>query len=425
VLSEEIAGDLQVSYQYSMWGERLSQVKFKPDGSEEDSFYGYSPHSDVETLTNESGDTRATYGYTAYGKDDTQSFTGIDKPDTQNPGQEPYNPYRFNAKRFDPATGDYDMGFRDYDPGLNRFLTRDLYNGALSDLNLQLDPWNSNRYAFAGGNPISIVEFDGHFGWSSITNFVKEHKAEIVGAVVGIAVGVGCTALTAGAGALGCAALGGAIGSMVTHGMTTEEHTVGGYLTAGAIGAASGMLGYGAGKLLQPVTSKAGGLIRSWVGRGGGGAAGAADDIAAGTGREIVKREGSLTILGKAKQTEIDYGNILKGRGYDVTVRGTAAEGGDLVVNGVQYELKTLRAATQTAVMRNVREGLEQGAGRVVINGTPARLSHADAIRALERLEGAGHLKNAIEVVIETARGRIVWTPQSPPLRPHIPRNAI
>jgi RHS repeat-associated protein len=162
VLSEEIAGQVQKSYQYSPWGQRLSQVKFTPGGGEEDSFYGYSPHSDVETLTNQAGDTRATYGYTAYGKDDTQAFTGIDKPDAQDPTREPYNVYRFNAKRFDPASGDYDMGFRDYDPGLNRFLSRDVYNGALADLDLGLSPWTMNRYGFAGGNPISFVELDGH-----------------------------------------------------------------------------------------------------------------------------------------------------------------------------------------------------------------------------------------------------------------------
>jgi hypothetical protein len=106
VLSEEIAGQIQTSYQYSPWGHRLSQVKFKAGGVEEDSFYGYNPHADVETLTSEAGDTRATYGYTAYGKDDKESFTGIDKPDAQNPGAEPYNVYRFNAKRIDrpPAT---------------------------------------------------------------------------------------------------------------------------------------------------------------------------------------------------------------------------------------------------------------------------------------------------------------------------------
>jgi len=54
------------------------------------------------------------------------------------------------------------MGFRNYDPGLNSFLSRDMYNGALADLSLGMDPWNANRYAFAGGNPISLVELDGH-----------------------------------------------------------------------------------------------------------------------------------------------------------------------------------------------------------------------------------------------------------------------
>ena len=53
------------------------------------------------------------------------------------------------------------MGFRDYSPGLNRFLTRDTYNGALADLNLGTDPWTGNRYALAGGNPITGIETDG------------------------------------------------------------------------------------------------------------------------------------------------------------------------------------------------------------------------------------------------------------------------
>jgi RHS repeat-associated protein len=162
VVSESVSGQLQRSYQYSPWGERLSQLKRNPDGSSEESFYGYNPHTDVETLTDQNGDTRATYGYTAYGQNDDTTFTGVDKPDAQNLTKEPYNFYRFNAKRFDTASGTYDMGFRDYDPGLNRFLTRDLYNGALADLDLASDSFTSNRYAFAGGNPISNIELDGH-----------------------------------------------------------------------------------------------------------------------------------------------------------------------------------------------------------------------------------------------------------------------
>ncbi|WP_399477395.1 DNRLRE domain-containing protein [Streptomyces sp. TRM68367] len=162
VLNEEVAGELTKSYQYSPWGERLSQVKHNTDGTTEDGYYGYNGHTDVETLTDGNGDTKATYGYTAYGKDDDAEFTGIDKPDTADPTKEAYSPYRFNAKRWDAQSGTYDMGFRDYDPGLNRFTTRDIYNGALADMGLGADPYTSNRYAFTGGNPISFVELDGH-----------------------------------------------------------------------------------------------------------------------------------------------------------------------------------------------------------------------------------------------------------------------
>ncbi|MGW4958007.1 DNRLRE domain-containing protein [Nonomuraea sp. NPDC004186] len=163
VLDEEVAGKLVRSFQYSPWGERLSQVKVKADNSDESSYYGYNPHTDVEQITSESGDTRATYGYTAYGKNDDKLFTGVDKPDPVDPtAKEEYNPYRFNAKRWDNSTGMYDMGFRDYNPGINRFLNLDAYNGALDDLSLSLDPWTANRYAFAGGNPIGGIEIDGH-----------------------------------------------------------------------------------------------------------------------------------------------------------------------------------------------------------------------------------------------------------------------
>ncbi|MEV4755359.1 DNRLRE domain-containing protein [Micromonospora sp. NPDC049559] len=186
VLDEEAAGKVTKSYQYSPWGQRLSQVTHKDDGTEEDGYYGYNPHTDVEQVTDENGDTKATYGYTAYGSNDDAQFTGIDKPDAGDPTKEPYNAYRFNAKRWDQGSGNYDMGFRDYSPGLNRFLSRDSYNGALADMNLGISPFTGNRYAFAGGNPISNVEVDGHdFG---------DIFAGVV-AAVGVAVDVTSSAL--------------------------------------------------------------------------------------------------------------------------------------------------------------------------------------------------------------------------------------
>ena len=162
LIDERVGGQVTKSYQYSPWGERLSQVKYAADGSTEDGYYDYNAHSDVESVTDRNGDTKATYGYTAYGDKDDGQTTGVDKPDVQDPTKEPYNAYRFNGKRWDPASGNYDMGFRDYSPGLNRFLSRDMYNGALADQRLATDPFTGNRYAFGGGNPISSVELDGH-----------------------------------------------------------------------------------------------------------------------------------------------------------------------------------------------------------------------------------------------------------------------
>ncbi|WP_314618205.1 golvesin C-terminal-like domain-containing protein [Streptomyces stackebrandtii] len=179
VLNEEVTGQLAKSYQYSPWGERLSQVKHNTDGTREDGYYAYNGHTDVEAVTTISGDTKATYGYTAYGSDDTTEFTGIDKPDVTDPNKEPFNAYRFNAKRWDAQSGTYDMGFRDYSPGLNRFTTRDMYNGALSDMGLGADPFTGNRYAFTGGNPTSFVELDGHifgFPWESINQMIRDAK---------------------------------------------------------------------------------------------------------------------------------------------------------------------------------------------------------------------------------------------------------
>jgi RHS repeat-associated protein len=173
VLGEEVAGQLTKSYQYSPWGQRLSQITHQADleaGVEagESAYYGYNAHTDVETLTDDTGNTVATYGYTAYGNADESEYTGIDKPEAGTPEDaEPYNAYRYNSKRWDAGSGTYDMGFRDYAPGLNRFTTRDMYNGALANMILGSDPYSGNRYAFTAGNPISRIEQDGHW-WEAL-----------------------------------------------------------------------------------------------------------------------------------------------------------------------------------------------------------------------------------------------------------------
>jgi RHS repeat-associated protein len=54
------------------------------------------------------------------------------------------------------------MHARHYRPESGRFLSRDQYASAAGDQALQADPLTQNRYAFAGGNPVTNVEFDGH-----------------------------------------------------------------------------------------------------------------------------------------------------------------------------------------------------------------------------------------------------------------------
>jgi RHS repeat-associated protein len=136
-------------------------------------YYTLNPHTDTEALTNPStGAVTQVYRYLAYGNLDTKTNTGRGKvtqgEDTDNQvanassDNDILNPYRYNDDRTDILTGNYDMGFRTYSTSIGQFLSRDMYNGALKDMSLGLDPWTGNRYAFGGGNPITGIEMDGH-----------------------------------------------------------------------------------------------------------------------------------------------------------------------------------------------------------------------------------------------------------------------
>ncbi|MER5179468.1 DNRLRE domain-containing protein [Streptomyces sp. NPDC002896] len=182
LLRETVDGKADKDYQYLAGGQRATQIKHKDGGGEEYSQYVTSPRGDVEAITKEDGKTRSTYGYTAYGSDDESQMTGADKPDAGGADKDAYNAFRFNSSRWDGASGTYDMGFRNYDPGLNRFLTRDSYSGALADMSLATDPFTGNRYAFAGGNPISFVELDGHLFGMSLSD-IGHAALDVVGMV--------------------------------------------------------------------------------------------------------------------------------------------------------------------------------------------------------------------------------------------------
>ncbi|MGI5402457.1 DNRLRE domain-containing protein [Streptomyces sp. CA-135486] len=157
VLSEELDGTLARTYQFGLGGERLSQLNHL---NGESGYYGYNGHGDVETFTSYTNTPTSTYAYTAYGQDVRDEWTGLDSITA--PDDEGTNPYRFNGKRWNAQSETYDMGFRDYSPEHNRFISRDSYAGAAADMSLGTGAANSNRYGFAGGNPVNNVDRDGH-----------------------------------------------------------------------------------------------------------------------------------------------------------------------------------------------------------------------------------------------------------------------
>jgi RHS repeat-associated protein len=144
-------------------------------GAVETFTYGNDVHGSVSQLLDDAGQVKASYGYDAYGGTDAPTSD----PETLTAGdtdaQAPLNPYRYSGRRMDSgmasstasavpaASAGYDMGARRFGPDIGRFLQGDMFFGALSDLGLALDPLTQNRYALAGGNPISYVEWDGHY----------------------------------------------------------------------------------------------------------------------------------------------------------------------------------------------------------------------------------------------------------------------
>jgi RHS repeat-associated protein len=223
----------------------------------------------VEVLTGSTGATLATYGYTAYGADDTNLDSGVDKDSTGIAF--PHNSYRFNSARIATSTGNLDMGFRTYNPNINQFISRDMYNGAGADAALA-----GGRYGFAGGNPISNIELDGHDWWSTLGSIAA-----------GVGIFAGCAALglaTEGAGLILCGLAAGAGAGAAGQGISCAQGQAGACsagafvrstVVGGVVGAVTAGVGWGiAGALPRALPGWVSGAI---VGAGSGAVGGAAD----------------------------------------------------------------------------------------------------------------------------------------------------
>jgi RHS repeat-associated protein len=167
------------TYGYDAFGQRMTMSSKTGTANIKWYAYGSDPHGSTSTLLEISDGVsntelpKATYGYTAYGSADDELTAGdydpSDPAEAATDGlplsnnNDPANAYRYTGKRLDAGAGDsLDMGARRFSPDVARFLQVDYFNGALADVSLSSDPLTSNRYALAGGNPLSFIEWDGH-----------------------------------------------------------------------------------------------------------------------------------------------------------------------------------------------------------------------------------------------------------------------
>ncbi|MFJ2566940.1 LamG-like jellyroll fold domain-containing protein [Streptomyces sp. NPDC087568] len=137
-------------------------------------------------------------------------------------------------------------------------------------------------------------------------NYVKQHAATIVSVAVGVAAFAGCTAMTWGVGALGCAAIAGAVANGVGYLMSDGPKSVGGLAGSMVIGAAAGYLG-------GVVGGAAAGAMGRLLGNLGGkalqgaamGAAGGAAEGAVGYGTSCIASEEGCSASGAAKASAL------------------------------------------------------------------------------------------------------------------------
>jgi RHS repeat-associated protein len=156
-------------YDYDSEGRRLGQEikKGTPFASPEYRPYANDANGSVQGLENSTGHFGAndedTYLYDPYGENDKVPAPGEEGKDDQGlSAAAKDNPFRFEGFYYDSGVRTYDMQAREYRPSIGRFLAEDHFEAAVGDQFLQADPLTQQRYAFAGGNPVNNVEFDGH-----------------------------------------------------------------------------------------------------------------------------------------------------------------------------------------------------------------------------------------------------------------------
>jgi RHS repeat-associated protein len=161
-------------YDYNSADQRTGVYSLSTAGASAYHSYALDANGSVEALENKDGtiSTGNRYHYDPYGNLEmgatqqqqvaSSGNLGTATPENQLSTDAQANAFRFEGFYYDSGVETYDMQARPYRPDSGQYLTADRFEQALGDQELAADPLTQNRYAFAGGNPTSNVEYDGH-----------------------------------------------------------------------------------------------------------------------------------------------------------------------------------------------------------------------------------------------------------------------
>jgi RHS repeat-associated protein len=150
VLEEDVGGVAKVQYVYSPADGSLIERDRDATGNGQLSERLYAQtdaNGDVTALVNAAGQVVERYVYDPYG-----TVTVLDANWNQRAGSQYAWRYLFQGGRYDPATGYYHFGARDYSPSLGSWLEQDP---------LGLGAGDPNVYRFVGGNPVNATDPSG------------------------------------------------------------------------------------------------------------------------------------------------------------------------------------------------------------------------------------------------------------------------
>jgi RHS repeat-associated protein len=150
VLEEDVGGVAKAQYVYSPADGSLIERDRDATGNGQLSERLYAQtdaNGDVTALVNAAGQVVERYVYDPYG-----TVTVLDANWNTRAGSQYAWRYLFQGGRYDPATGYYHFGARDYSPSLGSWLEQDP---------LGLGAGDPNVYRFVGGNPVNATDPSG------------------------------------------------------------------------------------------------------------------------------------------------------------------------------------------------------------------------------------------------------------------------